>query len=96
MQPCNYCNENVTIWMDKNGDIFTHICKECAKTTACKPDISIHFSPIDALKAIRARLDGDFDNASLIKFGPLSTSKERDIYDIISMGMGASLIDGEL
>lgn len=30
MEPCNYCGEQVVPFMHK-GDLYTHICKNCAK-----------------------------------------------------------------
>jgi len=36
-------------------------------------------SYVDTLRAIKARIDGDFDNASLLKCGPLTTDTLEDV-----------------
>ena len=38
----------------------------------------------EALEAIKARIMGEFDNAQLMKIGPLSTDTETDILHIIA------------
>lgn len=37
----------------------------------------------EALSAIKARIDGEWDNPALVKFGPLSTSVNDDILSIM-------------
>lgn len=36
-------------------------------------------SPVEALEAIRARIDGAFDNEALLAWGPLNTDPAEDI-----------------
>jgi hypothetical protein len=36
-------------------------------------------TPEEALEAIRARIDGEWDNPCLMQLGPLHTSMQRDI-----------------
>lgn len=41
----------------------------------------------DALEAIRARIEGEFDNPKLESFGYLSTNTINDIKEIISLAL---------
>lgn len=34
MENCNYCAEQFEPWVDKFGDYYTNICKDCSKTGA--------------------------------------------------------------
>lgn len=53
-----------------------------------EPDFSIidedvQFTPLQAIKAIKARIDGEYDNKWLMKLGPLTEDEDRDIRRII-------------
>ena len=43
--------------------------------------------PIEALKAIEARIQGRWDNPELVKFGLLRANVTQDILDIVEMAL---------
>lgn len=41
--------------------------------------------PIDALRAIKARIEGNFDHPALVRIGPLHTDPLQDVAVILGM-----------
>jgi hypothetical protein len=55
-------------------------CENCDAWTPPEPTL---FRGTEALEAIRARLNGEYDHPALMKLGPLSTSILEDCYRIL-------------
>lgn len=54
-----------------------------------EPDFSIidedvSFTPLQGIKAMKARVDGEWDNRQLMKLGPLSDNEDQDIRRILN------------
>lgn len=47
-------------------------------------DEDITFTPLQAIKAMKARIDGDWDNKQLLKLGPLLPDENEDIRRILN------------
>lgn len=56
-----------------------------------RPELGAFADPIVALRAIRARINGDFDDPDLMKLGPLA-HEGKDILDIVSTALTAASI----
>lgn len=52
-------------------------------TGAAEPEVATHYTPGEAVSAIRARLDGVWDDPQLEKLGPLMTDSLEDVRRIV-------------
>lgn len=85
--------ENFIVWapdqLPTAEDIVAIVTGDDSAAAETPPQLAAFADPMVALRAIRARINGEYDHPDLVKLGPLG-DQQGDLLAIVSAALGAT------